>query len=172
MKHNYSIRMIWTMLFAVILTTTGCEKEKDDPQIPVTETLLVKFFNDSRSVVTITHISIKHMGAVQTPKRAEITTVDEWSANLLTNGNRLAPGDFQLFTIDIPSGHYANYRLGIDKGDGTEIMLFDQPGVQDEYPPITHWGGHDRTVSVTIYKNESSDTYYIAGWSDFTGITP
>ena len=172
MKPNHTFNLIWIVLFGILVTTSGCEDDENDPQIPVTETLDVKFINDSRSVVTITYISIRQMGAVPTVKSIEKAANDDWSANLLTNGSRLAPGESQRFSLNIPSGHYAHYRLGIDKGDGTEIMLFEQPGTQDDYPPITHWGGHDRTVSVTIYKHESSDTYYVAGWSDFAGITP
>jgi len=172
MKHYHTTRMIRIILLALLATTSGCDKDEENPKIPATESLLVKFVNDSRSVVTITYISVRQMGAVQSSKLTLKSTNDNWSANILSTGSRIAPGAHQLFTLNIPSGHYAHYRLGIDKGDGTEIMMFDQPGVQDDYPTITHWGSHDRTVSATIYKNEASDTYYVAGWSDFAGITP
>ena len=162
------------VLIALMATFIACDKEKTTipAPTPATKSLYVKFMNDPRSIVTITYISIRHMGAVQTSKSSTQNQDEPWSNNLLSNGTTIAPGGHQFFTLDIEAGNYAEYRLGVDRGDGTQIMLFEQTGTWDNYPPITHWGGDDRTVYVSIYKNDANGLYYISGWGDSVGIMP
>jgi len=163
---------ICLLLLVTIIITGGCEKDKQTVVVPDPHnSLYVKFVNDTRSVVSISYISIRQMGAVPTSSPDQVKIDNTWSDNLLTGGKKLAPGEYTFFTLDIPNLHYAEYRLGVDPGDGSEILLHNQPNYADDYPPITHWGGDDRTVSPTVWKNQTTGSYYISGWSDFVGIS-
>jgi len=158
---TYLFTNLSLFLLAALVVTTGCQKDKNTEPIPEPHsTLYVKFV-----------ISIRQMGAVQTT-RSELSNSDNtWSENLLTGGKKLNPGEHTFFTLSIPNLHYAEYRLGVDPGDGTEILLHEQPNYVEYYAPITHWGGDDRTVSTTVWKQETTGNYYISGWSDFAGIS-
>lgn len=160
------------LFLGIVSINAGCKKtDKESIIVDTHKTLYVKFVNDYRSVVKITSISIMNMGDVITGKTGKGVAEDGWSENLLSNGTKIVPGGYVFFTLNIPSGEYAEYRLGIETSDGTRILLHEQPNYQGSNPPITHWGGDDRTVSATIWQQETSLQYYIAGWSDFVGIT-
>lgn len=171
MKVVSTFRLLFPALFCMALFLS-CEKEKETEVIPpVVKSLYVKFINDSRSVVSIYSISVMNMGAVQSGKGASTISEGSWSANLISGGAVIAPGGHQFFTLNIAPGDYAQYRIGVVAPGGQQILLHEQSGYQGENPPITHWGGDDRTVSVTVWKNEPTGQYYIAGWSDFVGIS-
>lgn len=160
------------LMLATIAIASGCKEDKKTEPDPDTHgSLFVKFLNDTRSVVSISFISVRQMGAVPTSSQALINNDNIWSDNLLTAGKKLTPGEYTFFPLSIPNLHYAEYRLGIDPGNGTEILLHNQPNYVEDYPPITHRGGDDRTVSATVWQNETSGNYYISGWSDFAGIS-
>ncbi len=95
----------------------------------------------------------------------------EWSANILESGEQIAPGEYKHFTLDIPSSHYSYYRLGVDDGQVSEALLdLQQKYPGDNYPTITHWGGDDRSVSVTVVYDQYNEYIYVSGWSDWVGI--
>lgn len=157
--------ILLVFIAASMATFTSCEdlfstdEEKD--------TLYVKFENDPLSTYTITNIQIRSRGKVD----AENQPIGEWSSNLLGTGETLTPGAHTFFTLDIPSGEWAEYQLGVNNGNGTEIMLYNQPNY-DGFTnlPITHWGGDDRTVSVLITFDDGTQTITVNGWSDWVGI--
>ncbi len=144
----------------------GIDDDEDDEKV---ETLYVKFMNETVSAYTITTIQILHRGPVTEPYE----TIDDtkWSSDLLKDGERIAPGAHKFFTLEIPNGHFAIYRLGVDDGNGTEIMLHQQAGADLlSSPTITHWGSDERTVSCTIKYNDDSNRIDIYGWSDWAGL--
>ena len=163
------IKMVLNFIFitSLALTIAGCDlgSDPDDKN----DELYVKFENDSSSVYTITSIELMAMG-----KAGEETSSPSgvWSDNILKGGTTIAPGEYHFFTLEIPNLHYSQYRLGVDNGDGTEIMLHLQEGYTPELSPptITHWGSDDRTVGVYVVYSEYSDQIVINGWSDWAGI--
>ncbi len=83
----------------------------------------------------------------------------------------MAPGQFKMFILNIPNGHWAKYRIAVYTGNGTELLLHEQGYEYDElYPPITRWGSDKRTVGVTILQHSNPSYIYIAGWWDFAGL--
>ncbi|QKG79477.1 hypothetical protein [Tenuifilum thalassicum] len=131
------------------------------------DSLYVKFINDSASLYTITTIEIRNRGAVDGSQEP----IGTWSSNVLQAGQKLVPGESTYFTLKLPNGEWAEYRLGVDGGTGNEVMLYDQPnynGFRDL--PITHWGSDERTVSVAITYDETTNTISVTGWSDWSGI--
>lgn len=161
-------RRIFLVMFVLALGQvflSGCDEllDKDDEK----DTLYVKFINDESSIYTITNIQIRKRGKVDVTNGI----IGVWSSNLLVGGKVLAPGEHAFFTLDIPSGEWAEYQLGVNNGSGVEVMLYDQQnysGLSDL--PITHWAGDDRTVSVSIGFDQSTQTITVKGWSDWVGI--
>ena len=138
-----------------------------DPDDDKKDKLNVKFLNDSDSQYTITTIELQDMGVAGETSEPSGT----WGSNILNSGERIAPGDSVYFNLDIPQSHWSAYRLGVDRGDGTEVMLDEQPEyVPWTNPSITHWGSDDRTVSVHIRYDQYSGLIVIGSWSDFAGI--
>lgn len=150
------------MLF-LVFAFTSCDKTTGEEEA---DTLYVKFENESSSEYTITTIEIRSRGLVDQADQP----IGAWSGNLLTGGLTLAPGEHTFFTLDIPNQEWSEYRIGVNDG-GTTVMveLNENVGV-DSVPPITHWGGDDRTVSVLVRYNATYDVIYISGWSDWLGI--
>ncbi len=163
---------IYTVLgafaFVLLLSLTSCDlltkSEDEDEEKP---NLYVKFTNSSESEFTITTIELQQMGVAG----EESTPSGVWSDNILTNGKRLAPGEYAYFNLEIENQHWCQYRLGADDGQGNEVMLHEQSGDYgfDELP-ITHWGSDERTVLVTLKFNESTGNITVVQWSDFAGI--
>ncbi len=158
-----------TLLFVFTSIFYGCEGIFDDePDNETTEeSLYVKFLNEGASQYTITTIQVRPRGSVTNP----VDPTDNWGDNLLKDGLTLAPGAHTFLTLDIPAGHWSEYRLGVEDGSGNQIMLHEQTnysGMTDL--PITHWGGDTRTVSVTIVYDQYTDMIVVNGWSDFVGI--
>lgn len=152
-------------IFLLLFTVTSCDKVTDED--PVNDSLYVKFLNEASSDYTITSIETRSRGLAST----ENQPIGEWGANLLTGGLTLAPGESTFFTLNIPNLHWSEYRIRVDDGTGTSVLVGynENVGVESGYP-ITHWGGDDRTVSITVKYNASYDVIYISGWSDFAGI--
>lgn len=150
----------------MILSFSGCEdlfKDDEDEE----SSLYVKFENDSNSEFTITTIQTRERGEVGNTTEPTAT----WSENLLKNGATLAPGASFYFTLKIPSGEWAEYRLGVNNGQSVQVMLYDQPGYAGMTDlPITHWGSDERTVGVSIVYDEDTETIVVNGWSDWAGI--
>ncbi len=155
------------MIFLVVLS--GCDQltgtKEDEP-----ETLYVKFINDSTSTHTITVIQLMAMG-----KSDNNSSIPDsvWSDNILKDGEKVAAGEHRFFTLEIPNLHYSVYRLGVDDGNGNEIMLHEQEGYEQETPftpTITHWGSDERTATVSIDFNNEKKVIYIAGYGDWAGI--
>ncbi|MCD6091459.1 MAG: hypothetical protein J7J72_08165 [Bacteroidales bacterium] len=150
--------------FVILLfVLVACDKTTTDP---VADTLYVKFENASTSDYTITVIETRSRGI----SNGTDQPVGEWGSNLLNGGLTLAPGASTFFTLDIPNLHWSEYRIGVDNG-GTLVMVQENEnaGVASGYP-ITHWGGDDRTVSITVRYDPNSDSIYVSGWSDWVGI--
>ncbi|MBN1406551.1 MAG: hypothetical protein JW956_02105 [Calditrichaceae bacterium] len=167
-----SIKWISTILSSIFILSlsyifTGCDlgSDPDDKK----DELYVKFENSASSEYTITTIELMAMGEAG---ENVITPSGVWSDDILESGSSIAPGEHKFFTLDIPNRHYSQYRLGVDNGQGTEIMLH----LQEEYTPdisaptITHWGGDDRTVIVTVGDSPYSDLIDVRSWSDWVGI--
>jgi len=152
-------------LMLVFFAFSSCDKVTGDD--PKDDTLYVKFVNDVDSDYTITSIEIRSRGISQEADQP----IGAWGSNLLTGGLSLAPGESTFFTLPIPNTHWSEYRISVDDGTGTTVLVGynENVGVDSELP-ITHWGGDDRTVSVLVKYNASYEVIYISGWSDFVGI--
>jgi len=161
-----SLKFFQAILAVSFIFLIACDlltNEKDEQQ----DTLYVKFTNDSNSTYTITNIQLQAMG--KSGETAQPSGI--WSDNILPAGTSLAPGAHTFFDLDIPNLHWSQYRLGVNDGQGNEIMLHEQQGYQDQGGlPITHWGSDDRTVSVTLVYDQSTQLIQWSGWSDFAGI--
>ncbi len=143
----------------------SCTKTTEEEN-PVGSNLHVKFINNSASDFTINTIEIRSRGLVSGTDQP----IGAWGSNLLTNGLTLAPGASTFFDLSIPNLHWSEYRIGVDNG-GTTVMVEENANVGvDAGYPITHWGGDDRTVSITVKYNELYDVIYVSGWSDWVGI--
>lgn len=131
------------------------------------DSLYVKFIYEQASLYTITALQIRN----RWPVDAKSLPTEPWGKNIPKNGQRITPGEHICFSLNLPYGHRAEYRLGVDNGNGVKVMLYDQPNY-DGFTnlPITHWGSHKRTVSVTITFNNSNQTVTVSGWSDWAGI--
>jgi hypothetical protein len=144
----------FAFLFAIAFSFSGCEEKEKE------ETLYVKFCNESASHFAITSIEVRPRGKVGEDQ----TPTNNWGSNLLTGGAKIEPGGHVFFTLAIPSLHWSEYRLKVDMGDG-EIVAVEYDGL-----PITHWGGDDRTVGVTVVLHEPTNKPIVLGWSDNAGI--
>ncbi len=152
-------KILLIALFLVSFTFSSCEKEEAD-------TLYVKFINSSSSEFTIYSIQLLPRGSAKT----ETETGNNWSTNILKNGQVIAPGGHEFFTLDIPEMEWSEYRVGVI-AEGNQVMLHEQAGFQNTYEcPITHWGGDERTVEVIIAKDSETGIIYYSGYSDFAGI--
>ena len=163
MKNGITRSSLVAFLMLFAFSFSGCEKT---PKEEEEDGLYVKFMNETTSQYTITTIQIRPRG----PVVEEQTPTNNWGQNLLTNGETIAPGDHVFFTLDIPSSHWSEYRLGVDDGNGNEIMLHTQENYSSYELPITHWGGDTRTVSVTIVTDQYSGQIITSGYSDWVGI--
>lgn len=154
------------ILFFAFMLFSGCEDSSTDPDESAPKLLKVKFENDSSSEYTITKLLVQPMGKSQESN----DPVGEWSSNVLPEGTRLAPGQYVTFNLEIPNLHWSRYRIGVDDGNGNEIMLHEQNNYQESDLPITHWGSDERTVGVTVIHHDASGLVIVTGWSDFAGI--
>jgi len=146
-----------------LFSLSACDKAVEETK---TETLYVKFVNDSASVATITSIMVQAMG-----KAGDAGTPSgDWSGNVIEKNQTIAPGEFVFFTLEIPNLHWVRYRLGVDNGSGQELLLHEQSNYQEMNLPITHWGGDERTASTTVLKSLTTENYYTSGYSDWAGI--
>lgn len=157
--------VLWLTLPSLFFT--GCDLLTDTDDEEKNETLYVKFMNDSNSVYIISNIQLLPMGVAGEESEPE----GSWSENILTDGKTIAPGEHEFFNLPIKNMHWCTYRLGVQNGNGNDILLHEQEHTElVGEPPITHWGSDQRTVSVTVSHDESSDLIYISAWSDFAGI--
>ena len=156
---QYGVLAILAISMAALSSCEGLtpNDENDDSQ---TDELYVKFCNEPASQFTITSIEVRPRGSATGTQ----TPTDNWSSNILTAGTTIAPGAHVFFTLEIPNLHWSEYRLKVDDGEGNIV------DVLSEDLPITHWGSDERTVGVTILYNETSNTIYANGYSDFAGI--
>lgn len=157
----------WASLFITFLFigVFGCESPTKVEEKP--DTLYVKFNNAAASHFTITTIQLQAMGVAGETAQPSGT----WSENILTEGKKIAPGAHEFFTLPIPNLNWSEYRLGVDDGQGNEVMLHLQEGYAPSWQlPITHWGSDERTVEVTVVRNQENGLIIVTGWSDFSGI--
>lgn len=158
------ISRFFLKLVLITIVTIGCD---DNEQTKTKDTLRVKFINSVESTYTITTLQVRNRGPVD----QQIPPTEAWSSNLLKNGERIAPGSHIFFTLELPSGHWAEYRLGVDNGNGVEVMLYDQPSYDGlTNLPITHWATDDRTVSVTVTYDNYGQFITVSAWEDMAGI--
>lgn len=152
-------------LMLILFAFSSCDKVSSGDSTK--DSLYVKFVNDIDSEYTITSIEVRSRGITQEVDQP----IGAWGSNLLTGGLTLAPGESTFFTLPIPNTHWSEYRVYVDDGTGTTVLVTynENVGVGPELP-ITHWGSDDRTVSVLVKYNANYDTIYISGWSDFAGI--
>lgn len=134
-----------------------------------TKGLYVKFMNSTGSEFTVTDIQLMPMGNAGADQS---TPSGEWSENILTDGDTLAPGEHRFFTLDIPGGHWSQYRLGVYDTSGNRIMLHEQQGYPESamLGSITHWGSDERSVVATVTRNAATGLISISGYSDWAGI--
>ena len=162
MKKIFSLLAILFLLAGLSGWDLFSDKDDDDPIL-----LHTKFTNDASSGYTITSIQLEAMGEAGLTG----TPTGNWGGNILTAGKTIAPGNFELFDLDIPDGHYSVYRLAVEDSTGMIVYLDEQAGADDIlYGTITHWGSHDRTVSVTVQYNSYLEIIYISGYYDGAGI--
>jgi hypothetical protein len=146
--------------FSLIFISCEEEEEKED-------TLYVKFINMPESEFTITGIRLLNMGDAGVQEEP----VGEFSDNILKNGATIAPGEHKFFTLDIPTHHYAYYRLTVDNGNGTQIYLFDQEGYEASWDgPITHWASDVRQVEVTLGIDDITGNIVVKTWAEWSWI--
>lgn len=168
MKKFYSFFII-----GLFFSFTSCdgllETDNADTQEPkTTASLYVKFINEEKSTETITAIELQPMGVAGT---MDGEPLGDYGENILTDGLTLAPGEHTFFNLEIPNSHYSRYRLGIADEFNNTFMLHLQENYSNEYDgTITHWGGDDRTVTVTVVKDEMTGRIYVSGWGDWAGI--
>ena len=155
------------LLVGTLFCLTSCDTAVDpDEDEAVTDTLFVKFVNDANSVATITFFSYQTLG-----KASESTSpTGDWSGNILSTNQKVAPGGSVFFTLKIPNLHWVRYHLGIDDSSGNQILLHEQDNYQESNLPVTHWGGDTRTISTKIMKHDVTGSYYSSGYSDWVGI--
>lgn len=160
-------KLLQSLFVLLVLTLGFISCDKDDIEDLDKDTLYVKFENDSTSEFTITGIQLLLMG-----EAGEMNEPDgEFGENILEDGAIIVPDGHTFFTLDIPNSHYAYYRLTVDDGTGNQILLSSQTDNDNYYDgPITHWGSDERTVSVTIKRDQTSGLIWISGWSDWAGI--
>jgi len=144
-----------------LLVFSACTK---DPVEPIDNPLSVLFLNDANSEYTITTIEIRSRGLIGEEDQA----IGEWESNVLSGGLTLDPGTSTLFSLNIPTSEWSEYRIGVDDGNGTTVMVRTDEvvGIQGALP-ISHWGSDDRTVSVVVKYDVANDVIYISSWSDF-----
>ena len=101
-----------------------------------------------------------------------MTPAGEWSGNILPDDKTVSPGEHLFFTLNIPTGHQSQFRLGVKDENGNRIMLHTQSGYSDIQlaGTITHWGSDERSVDVTVLRDQESDLIIISGYSDWAGI--
>jgi len=158
--------LIYSALIALgVMFFSSCD-DVDDEDI-VESNLQVKFINEASSVVTIVSIELLPMG--KAGKKNDPLT-ENWSANILPAGTKIAPGAHAMFNLKIPNLEWSKYQIGVEDGDGNTIRLHEQAVPVTDELPITHWGSDDRTVSVLVSFNSQTQCYYIQGWIDFAGI--
>ena len=160
---NYRLfRPFIIIILFLFVALVSCDEDEEN------DTLYVKFENSAESEYTITGIRLLYMGK---DNGVYETPVGEFGPNILEEGATIAPGEYLFFTLDIPNLHYAYYKLTVDDGQGNNVELYNWVNDDTLYDgTITHWGGDDRTVSVTIVWNESIEQIVITGWSDWVGI--
>ena len=150
-----------SLLLIVSIFILGCSEEDKS-------SLYVKFTNNQASQYTINSIQLMDMGSASAN---EAKASELWSENIIKDNKTIAPGDSLFFTLDIPNGDYSQYRLGVIDDNGNSIMIHEQAGYEDGMKPsITHWGGDDRSVSVTVQKNTNSGLITITAYGDWVGI--
>ncbi len=150
-------------LLAALLAAFGCSSITDSNDKE--ESLHVKFINSPSSQYTITSVQLQHMGPADDPAPS-----GSWGEDIFESGQKLAPGAHAFFDLDIPNKAYCVYRLGVENGDGTELMLHTQQNYSGLEPTITHWGSDERTVEVTVIYDQYSGHIQVSGWSDWAGI--
>ncbi len=156
--------LIINLIFISCNSILDSKDSKNDP-----ETLSVKFTNSSSSKFTITDIQLMAMGK---SGEAESSPSGEWSENILTDDKTIAPGEFELFDLEIPKLHWSQYRLGVIDENGNHIMLHEQEGYSNDsmMGSITYWGSDERSVNVTVVRNSSTGLISISGYGDWAGI--
>lgn len=149
----------------IIFLLLSCDTTNEND----TDKLDVKFENSSSSSFTITSIETMTMGE----SGNEIASPSgKWSSNLLTSEEAIAPGAYKMFRLEIKNRHYVQYRLAVLDENDNEVFLHSQVG----YPAssvqgtITHWGSDERTVQVTIVRNQNTNRITVSGYSDWAGI--
>ena len=165
MNSVLNLLLIMSMFIVILSCDMGSDPDEDKP-----DELYIKFINNEASEYTITSIELMAMGKAD---EASSSPSGVWSDNILSEGQTIAPGSHRFFTLEIPNLHYCQYRLGVDNGQGFQIMLHLQDGYSSESispPTITHWGSDERTVGVTVVNSSYSDLIVISGWSDWAGI--
>jgi len=142
-------------------------EKKDETGEANPEKLYVKFENSPNSTYTITGIYTLNMGvAGELPEPTGV-----FSENILSEGTNIAPGEFELFYVEIPNSHFAYCQIAVQNTNGTSIKLNEQEGYSNKYEgTITHWGGDDRTVTVTVVHNTNTNSIMIQSWSEWVGI--
>jgi hypothetical protein len=162
MKKSAFCLPLW--MFTILFAMISCEilPESDEPQDEETVAkLYVKFINEAASEYTITNLQVRPRGSAQTSTEP----TEPWSGNILPDNTRIEPGAHVFFELEIPNLHWSQYRLLVDDGTGTIVVVGESSDL-----PITHWGSDDRTVGVTLKYDEYSQVIWVSGWSDFAGI--
>jgi len=156
---------ITTFLFSACELISG--DSDDDNSNTTVDKLHVKFINTEGSEFTISSIQILVMGVA-----GELNGPDgEFSDNILSEGTTIAPGNHYIFDFEIPNSYYSYARLGVINSENNQIILNEQEGYTNQYEgTITHWGGDDRTVNVTLIENKTTGLIMVRSWGEWAGI--
>lgn len=168
---------IITYAFFILLSLLilSCDEKDDNTTNPdVIEKgdqyrLYVKFVNMENSKYEITSIQYINAGLVMNGLNPE----GAWSNNLLKNNQKLKAGAAAFFFVNVPRQYWALCRIGVyDSTAKRTIYINDQQGFSDYWikPTITHWGGDERTVKVTLEYLRDEKIIAPTHWSDWVGI--
>ena len=152
-----------TIILLLILNSCDNSSEND------AELLDIKFENSTSSSFTITSIETMEMGESGKESASPSGT---WSSNLLNAEDAIAPGSYKMFRLEIKNQHYVQYRLAVLDENQNEIKLHMQSGyaLGTIQGTITHWGSDERSVEVTVVRDQNTNRIRVSGYSDFAGI--
>lgn len=169
------MKILYFLLLAISFLAFSCDDDKNEPTNPDNNLtgdknrLYVKFVNNPESQYTITSLQYKNAGAVT----AGLNPTGEWSDNLLKANQSLKPGEHAFFFVNIPRQYWAICRIGVyDTVAKQTVYINDQPGFDNYWikPTITHWGGDERTVKVTLEFRTDENKIVPTFWGDWAGI--
>lgn len=131
------------------------------------DSLYIKFTNSAESEYAVYGIKVTDRGFAGGDSAS---VNDNWTDNILPAGEVIMPGETIYFTLGIPNlDGWAFTPQVTDDTLGT-FYLKDQYTIAGSGEGIIeHWGSDERTVDITLYKNNYSDNIMM-NYSSWAGI--